>query len=155
MVLQGVRTKVCASGMLRLVRSLSYDIYIREKRDREQAREKCQRVRRSARSRARALSLPDVVDTSAIHEKRVHAGLLRNRLRAFKSGVLAAVFLPFGPFVCAGSMDKSAAVFHILTGEIQFALAAHASAITALAVSDQGVLITASSDADVRVWDLR
>ena len=69
--------------------------------------------------------------------------------------MLAAVFLPFGPFVCAGSMDKSAAVFHILTGEIQFALAAHASAITALAVSDQGVLITASSDADVRVWDLR
>ena len=52
-------------------------------------------------------------------------------------------------------MDKSAAVVHILTGEIKFALAAHASAITALAVSDQGVLITASSDADVRVWDLR
>ena len=49
------------------------------------------------------------------------------------------------------------AVLHILTrdSEIKFALAALASAITALAVSDQGVLITASSDADVRVWDLR
>jgi WD40 repeat protein len=83
------------------------------------------------------------------------AGLLRNRLRSFKSGVLAAVFLPFGPFVCVGSLDKSAAVFHILTGEIKFALAAHASAITALAVSDDGILLTASSDADLRVWDLR
>ena len=82
-------------------------------------------------------------------------GLLRNRLRAFKSAVLAVKFLPFGPFVCAGSLDKACSVFHILTGELKFSLSAHTSGITSLAISSDGVLLTSSSDADVRVWDLR
>ena len=82
-------------------------------------------------------------------------GLLRNRLRAFKSAVLAVKFLPFGPLVCAGSLDKACAVFHILTGELKFSLSAHTSGITSLAISADGVLLTGSSDADVRVWDLR
>ena len=57
MVLQGVRTKVCASGMLRLVRSLSYDIYIREKRDRESERERNANAYEEAHVHAHALCL--------------------------------------------------------------------------------------------------
>ena len=67
----------------------------------------------------------------------------------------AVAFLPFGPFVCAGSLDKSVSVFHILTGEQKFTLSAHSSGITSLAVSSDGILVSGSNDGDVRVWDLR
>ena len=75
--------------------------------------------------------------------------------QAFKSAVTAVCFLPFGPFVCAGSLDKAVNVFHILTGEQRFALSAHSAGITALSVSHDGVLVSSSSDGDLRIWDLR
>lgn len=40
-----------------------------------------------------------------------------HRMLAFGGAVLCVKFLPFGPFLCAGSVDRSTRVFHILTGE--------------------------------------
>jgi WD40 repeat protein len=43
----------------------------------------------------------------------------------------------------------------ICAGEFKFALAAHSSGITSLSISEQGILVTGSADADLRVWDLQ
>ena len=49
-------------------------------------------------------------------------GLMRNRIVSFGGAVLCVGFLPYGPFVCAGSVDKSTKVFHVLTGVVDLAL---------------------------------
>jgi len=82
-------------------------------------------------------------------------GLLRQRLQHFTGAVTAVKFLPLGPFLCAASLDKSTLVFHILTGELKYWLSAHSSGVTSLAISDEGMLISGSNDAELRVWDLR
>ena len=41
---------------------------------------------------------------------------MRNRVAHFGGAVLCVGFLPYGPFVCAGSVDKSTKVIHVLTG---------------------------------------
>jgi hypothetical protein len=41
---------------------------------------------------------------------------MRNRVAHFGGAVLCIGFLPYGPFVCAGSVDKSTKVIHALTG---------------------------------------
>lgn len=45
-------------------------------------------------------------------------GLMRNRVTGFGGPVLCVGFLPYGPFLCAGSVDKSTKVFHVLTGTL-------------------------------------
>jgi hypothetical protein len=47
---------------------------------------------------------------------------MRNRLAHFGGAVLCLGFLPYGPFICAGSVDKSTKVVHVLTGVFPFFL---------------------------------
>lgn len=82
-------------------------------------------------------------------------GMLRNRIAAFDGAVLCLGFLPFGPFLCAGSVDKQTKVFHVLTCEQLFSLSAHALSVRRMSISADGVIATASDDKEIRLWDCR
>jgi WD40 repeat protein len=81
--------------------------------------------------------------------------MLRNRISAFDGAVLCLGFLPFGPFLCAGSVDKQTKVFHVLTCEQLFSLSAHALSVRRMSISADGVIATASDDKEIRLWDCR
>ena len=64
-------------------------------------------------------------------------------------------FLGFGPFLVSASADRTAKVWHILTGEQLFNLSSHANAIVGVTCSADGIVATASGDRTCRLWDLR
>ena len=76
-------------------------------------------------------------------------------LQAFAGAVLCVAFLPYGPFLCVGAVDKTTKVFHVLTGEIQFSLSAHSLAVRRMCISADGIIATASDDKEIRLWDVR
>jgi WD40 repeat protein len=75
--------------------------------------------------------------------------------QAFAGAVLCVAFLPYGPFLCVGAVDKTTKVFHVLTGEIQFSLSAHSLAVRRMSISTDGIIATASDDKEIRLWDVR
>ncbi|GLB41989.1 hypothetical protein LshimejAT787_1100040 [Lyophyllum shimeji] len=68
--------------------------------------------------------------------------------------VLSVAFSPDGGHVVVGSMDKTAQIWSIATGEVQTELVGHADEVTAVVFSDDGSRVTSgSSDKTVRIWD--
>ena len=64
-------------------------------------------------------------------------------------------FLSFGPFLITCSADRTARVWHILTGEQLFNLSSHSNAIVGVSCNTAGMVATASVDRTARLWDLK
>jgi WD40 repeat protein len=82
-------------------------------------------------------------------------GICRIKLVGHSGPVTSLAFLGFGPFLISSSSDRTARVWHILTGEQLFNLSSHSNAIVGVSSNPAGVIVTASVDRTARLWDLR
>ncbi len=82
-------------------------------------------------------------------------GICRIKLVGHAGPVTSLAFLAFGPFLISASSDRTARVWHILTGEQLFNLSSHSNAIVSVSCDASGVIATASVDRTCRLWDLR
>lgn len=82
-------------------------------------------------------------------------GICRIVLSGHVAPVTSLAFLEFGPFLVSASSDRTARIWHILTGEQLFNLSSHSNAIVSVSCDSAGVVATASVDRTCRLWDLR
>lgn len=77
---------------------------------------------------------------------------LRNTLEGHEGQVLCARFGPTGRRVATGSRDKTIGIWSLRSGKRERVLEGHTRAVTVLAISPSGELISGDSGGNIKVW---